>query len=119
MSKEKIECPFGCDNIYERCELDTHKLKCDYYTIKCPFSCFGYKDEIRKKEELDNIAEKFRQMHLENIKKIDNQHEENILTINNNFTLKNKEIDNNQIVQLEKINNEKIQINNKHTEEMK
>ena len=51
MSKEKIECPFGCDDIFERCELDTHKLKCDYYTIKCPFSCFGYKDEIRKKEE--------------------------------------------------------------------
>ena len=44
MSKEKIECPFGCDNIFERCEFD-------YYTIKCPFSYFGYKDEISKKEE--------------------------------------------------------------------
>ena len=55
--KEKIECPFGCDNIFERCELDTHKLKCDYYTIKCPFSCLGCKDEIRKKEENKKLNE--------------------------------------------------------------
>ena len=70
-----------------------------------------------KKEELEIIAEKIRQTHLENMIKIKSQHVEN-LKKNNDFIIKNKEPDNNHIIQLEKVSNENTKINNKHIEEI-
>ena len=72
-----------------------------------------------KDKELNNLAKRYADMHVENMKKIDNQHTENMKQLNDNFTLKNKELDYNQTQALEKINNEKIAIGNKHIEEMK
>ena len=42
-----------------------------------------------KDKELNNLAKRYADMHVENMKKIDNQHTENMKQLNDNFTLKN------------------------------